>query len=143
MLRKSKLLAISMVPLLSLVLEYFAQDQRPCFEKAETQKELNECAGRDLQQAETELSRVYQKVLSKYAAYPDLLDRIKKAQDAWVSYRNAEVSAAFPDILRQEYGSSFEMCRLIYLKRLTLERTELLRMFVEASEEGDVCDLRP
>lgn len=112
--------------------------QSPCFEKARTQKELNECAAADLSQADAELNQVYQRVLSRHADEPDAVTRIRKAQRAWIAFRDAEMEALFPESKRAQRGSSFEMCRLFQLTKLTQERTSELKTMLER-REGDVC----
>lgn len=38
-----------------------------------------------------------------------------------------------------KYGSVYPMCAALFLKELTEERTEKLRVWLNGIEEGDVC----
>jgi len=46
----------------------------------------------------------------------------------------------FPGKNKQvEYGSIYPMCVSIYLKELTEDRTDKLRVWLNGIEEGDMC----
>ncbi len=110
----------------------------PCWQEARTQLAMNGCAAQDLREADAELNRTYEQVLSKCKDQPDKLARIREAERAWIVFRDAEAEALFPESLRSQFGSVFGMCRAIQLARLTSERTEQLKALVRY-KEGDVC----
>ena len=109
-----------------------------CWQEALTQLAMNGCAAQDLREADAELNRTYEQVLSKYKDQPDKVARIKEAERAWIVFRDAEAEALFPESQRSQSGSVFGMCRAIQLARLTSERTERLKALVRY-QEGDVC----
>jgi uncharacterized protein YecT (DUF1311 family) len=112
--------------------------QTECWHKASTQLAMNECAASDWKQADAELSITYQQVLSQYSNDPRRIAQIRKAEVAWLAFRDAEISALFPESSRSERGSASTMCRAMRLTRLTVERTKALKALIE-HKEGDVC----
>ncbi len=109
-----------------------------CF--SQTQVEMNEEAGNEYKKSDTELNTVYKKILTEYKSDPIFIDRLKKTQRIWISYRDAELEMKFPAKNKQlEYGSIYPMCASLFLKELTKERTEKLRIWLNGIEEGDLC----
>ena len=115
-----------------------ASSESPCFQRATTQLEMNQCAGEEFKEADSELNRIYQQVLSKYGEDADKVARIKEAEKAWVAFRDADIGVFFPESERAERGSAFLMCRTLHLARLTGERVRQLRALLE-HQEGDLC----
>ena len=112
--------------------------ESPCWQKAFTQLAMNECAKQDLREADAKLNSVYQQVLSKYANDANRIARIKKAQRAWIAFRDAEIEALFPGSEEPQHGSAWVMCRPLELAKLITERTKGLKPMLE-HREGDVC----
>jgi len=118
----------------------FGAKQNSCYHTANNQFELNQCAARELKEADDELNRVYREILKRNAKDPVFLDRLKAAQRAWISFRDAELEAIFPDPEKQvAYGSAYPMCYAHWMKKLTSQRTQQLRRWLVGTEEGDVC----
>jgi uncharacterized protein YecT (DUF1311 family) len=109
----------------------------PCMENAVTQYDMNSCAGKNLEDEDLELKKVYQQVLKKYASDATLVSKLKASQRAWIAFRDAEMDARFPN--PNGYGSVFPMCDADIKADLTKERTKQLRVWLEGIEEGDVC----
>jgi uncharacterized protein YecT (DUF1311 family) len=109
-----------------------------CWSQASTQLAMNECAADDLKHIDAELNTTYREVISKYSNDPGRITRIKKAETAWLAFRDSEVDVLFPESSRKERGSVFSMCRAMHLTRLTEERIKALRAMLQ-HEEGDVC----
>jgi uncharacterized protein YecT (DUF1311 family) len=115
-------------------------DQTECMETATTQLERNQCATSHLQAAEDELNRVYQAILSKYKDDREFLEKLRNAQRAWLTFRDAELEARFPfEDKQSHYGSGYPMCANLFLAQRTQERIKHLREWLEGTEEGDVC----
>ena len=125
--------------LLPLALE--AQEARAdCYDKAQTQLELNSCAGSEYAGVDAELNRVYKAVLEKYEGDAKFIAKLRDAQRAWLKYRDAEFEAKFPHGDETHYyGSVFPMCAAQYRAQLTSERIVKLREWLNGTEEGDVC----
>lgn len=108
-----------------------------------TQAQINACAGAAFGRADAELNRVWQAIQTKYADQPVFLARLKAAQRAWLSFRDAEMAARFPLAPGQqahvEYGSVFPMCESQLKATLTAQRTAQLKVWLDGVEEGDVC----
>jgi uncharacterized protein YecT (DUF1311 family) len=111
-----------------------------CFDKAVTQLDLNGCAGEQLAVADAELNRVYKAILEKYEADALFIEKLRAAQRAWLTFRDAEIEAKYPHAKEPHvYGSSIRMCDPLYRAQLTQERIKKLREWLDGSEEGDVC----
>jgi uncharacterized protein YecT (DUF1311 family) len=115
--------------------------QVDCMNSATTQTELNLCAGEKLRQADTELNSVYKQLLA--AAQKDRLAvaKIRTAQRAWLTFRDAQLEAVFPSKNKQvEYGSMYPMCDAGLATKMTLQRiSELSRMLRQWGKGGPGC----
>ncbi len=109
-----------------------------CF--SQTQHEMHKKASEEYKKADTELNNVYKKILTEYKADTNFIDRLIKAQCIWITHRDAELEMRFPAEDKQlEYGSVYPMCVSIFLKELTEERTEKLKIWLTGIEEGTIC----
>jgi|TARA_R110002110_G_scaffold89504_2_gene233092 uncharacterized protein YecT (DUF1311 family) len=101
---------------------------------------MNKDANFEYNEADTELNNVYQKLLSEYKSDSIFIDRLKKAQRIWLSYRDAELEMKFPAENKQlEYGNTYSMCVSIYLEELTEQRIEKLKDWLNGIDEGNIC----
>ena len=112
-----------------------AQDSakyRACNEKAVAQLELNACASDESYRVDTELNRVYRELLSKNRDDPAAVEKIKKAQRAWVAYRDAYLEAMFPaEDKLAEYGSMYGMEVDLLLAKLTRRQIDALKELMQ------------
>ena len=109
-----------------------------CF--SQTQHEMHKEASEAYKKSDIELNNVYQKILAEYTSDSIFIDRLKKTQRIWIIYRDSELEMKFPGKNKQvEYGSIYPMCVSIYLKELTEDRTDKLRVWLNGIEEGDMC----
>jgi len=101
-----------------------------CAQTAKTQMELNECAGKELQQAEARLAALLKRLN---------IDANSPEEKAWEAYRDAQLKAIYPPVAdeRAEYGSIYPMCLATLRKRLTESRIRDLKAL--ATSEGDAC----
>jgi uncharacterized protein YecT (DUF1311 family) len=107
---------------------------------AQTQADMNKEACDEYQKADVELNKSYQQILSGYKADAVFARKMKTSQRAWVTYRDAHLASLYPAANPQsEYGSVFSMCRCMALAKITKQRTEELRRWVDGVEEGDAC----
>jgi uncharacterized protein YecT (DUF1311 family) len=126
--------------LITLATPVYGARKNSCYDTAKNQFALNECAARELKAADDELNRVYKEILKRNAKDSVFLDRLKAAQRAWLSFRDAELEALFPDPEKQvAYGSAYPTCYANWKKKITVQRTQQLRRWLIATEEGDVC----
>ena len=111
----------------------------PCA-NARTQLELNECYCNQYKKADAEMNQVYQKLISTNTDNKLFIDKLRLAQRAWVSFRDAQLDAIYPvtDDPRAKYGSIYPMCYCMAQTELTVERTKQLQRMLK-SEEGDGC----
>ena len=110
----------------------FAQDSaeyRACSDKANTQAEMNACAGAEAKRVDAKLNSTYLALLAKAESQPDAVAKIKVAEKAWVAYRDAYIEATYPAKDKAtEYGS-------IYPLDVALLRAKLTQRQVSALED--------
>lgn len=121
-----------------------AQDaSENCWDTAVTQRDLADCAARDMDAAEMQMNTLYAIVLDKFRGDPKTLAKIRAAQQAWLAFREAHVAAIYPKAdtpdAQYEYGSSLSMCMASVAADLTGPRIAQLRDWVDGIEEGDIC----
>jgi uncharacterized protein YecT (DUF1311 family) len=108
-----------------------AQDSatyRACSKQANTQSEMNSCAGEEAKRVDEELNRVYKQLLSKVRGNPVATAKIRAAQRAWVTYRDAYIEARYPAKDKAvEYGSIFPLEVNLLTAKLTRQQTEALQ----------------
>ncbi|EOZ9371863.1 lysozyme inhibitor LprI family protein [Enterobacter hormaechei] len=107
-------------------------------DKATTQTELSACAAEQYQAADKKLNQTYQAAI-KRAAAPQR-DLLKKAQQAWISLRDADCAFIGSGT---EGGSVQPMIVNQCLTEKTAEREAFLATLMQC-EEGDLsCPLPP
>ena len=107
---------------------------------AQTQTELSEQTCATSQEADKELDQVYQQVMKASESEKRFTAALKKAQQAWVSFRDLHLASLYPAENKQmEYGSIYPMCYCLEKTRLTRERIAQLRQWLEGMPEGDPC----
>jgi uncharacterized protein YecT (DUF1311 family) len=103
-----------------------------CYDTAMTQASISDCAQAENQNPDKNLNMAYKAVMKKFDANKVFREKLKKAQRAWISYRDLELD------LVDAGGTVSSMCRSTRLTQLNKERTEYLKSLLE-KEEGDVC----
>lgn len=88
--------------------------------------------------ADAEMNAIYRQVLEMYKDEVEFLPSFRKAQRAWLAYRDAHLDSLYPGPAT-EYGSILPTCRCLTLTDLTRERTELLQKWIDGAQEGDAC----
>ena len=106
---------------------------------SQTQSEMNQDAYATFNIADKELNVVYNKILAAYKTDLIFIKSLKKAQRIWIKFRDAELEMKYPNYKKMHYGSSHPMCRASYLKEITEERTDKLKVWLNGIEEGDLC----
>lgn len=104
----------------------------------QTQMQLNKEACDDYKKADLEMNRAYQTILRDHRDEASFIPALRKAQGAWIRYRDAHLESLYPGDASQ-YGSINPMCRCLQLANITKERTKTLNQWVEGVEGGDVC----
>jgi uncharacterized protein YecT (DUF1311 family) len=106
---------------------------------AQTQYELNMEAKKKYEASNKELNEAYNKILREYKTDTSFTKNLKKAQRLWIQFRDAEMKVKFPDREAGSYGSVHPMCWSLYKEELTRERLNVLKTWLDGTEEGDVC----
>jgi uncharacterized protein YecT (DUF1311 family) len=103
-------------------------------ESAQTQLDLNACAGQAFAAADARLKGTYRTLRQRHADNPVFVAKLRAAQRAWVAFRDAELAAAFacagsdPKVC---WGSVYPMAYALYKAQLTDERTRRLEQLLE------------
>ena len=121
---------------------------RTCNEKAKTQAEMNACASDEAARVDTELNEVYHKLLSQAESQEDTVAKIKAAERAWISYRDAYMDAMYPAKDKQaEYGSIYPMEANLVRAKLTQRQItalkELLQQYSGEEQSGASATVKP
>lgn len=107
---------------------------------AQTQAEMNKKTCDAYAQTDAELNTVYQQVLRDYQADARFVEKMRAAQRAWITYRDAQLAALYPAADPQrEYGSAYAGCRCTTLAVATRKRIGELRQWTAGAAEGDAC----
>lgn len=136
-------LCAALVLCASLAILASAQRRRPkrdCYDAAQTQSAMNQCAAKELEQADAELNRVYRRLLDVNREDKLFVEKMTEAERAWIAFRDAQMDALYPPVEnpRADYGSVYPMCYGRAKAKLTRERTAQLRAMLDV-QEGDVC----
>ena len=95
------------------------------------QLELNACAFADFKKADAALHVIWKKLLAALDGDAGAIKQTRAAQRAWITFRDAEVTAHFPlegdEDPRVMYGSMYPMSMHGVMTALTEQRTEQLR----------------
>jgi uncharacterized protein YecT (DUF1311 family) len=105
---------------------------------AQTQAEMTAQACDAYTEVDEQLNSVYKQILREYQSDRNFTEKLKKAQRAWIAYRDAHLDAIYP-AGPSEYGSAHRMCRCMVLTEMTARRVEELRQWIDGLEEGDLC----
>lgn len=106
----------------------------------QTQTDLTAQACSGFEKADSELNRVYQRILATNAGDAAFVKALRAAQRAWIVFRDAHVQSIYPDPDPMAYGSVHPMCRCVILTELTIQRSKQLReLWIDGTVEGDVC----
>jgi uncharacterized protein YecT (DUF1311 family) len=101
--------------------------------------EINEDAHRQSDKADKELNRVYGQILIEYKTDTVFIKNLKIAQQQWIKFRDAEIDMMYPEREYGYYGSMYPMCRSLYEKELTDERTKKLKRWLKDDRQDNGC----
>jgi uncharacterized protein YecT (DUF1311 family) len=125
-------------------LPLFSQDSeqfKACNAKAQTQTDMNACAGAEANRIDAKLNALYRQLLSKAAGEQNAVAKIKASERAWIAYRDAYIDATYPATDKQSgYGSMYGMDVALLRAKLTqqhlAEMQELLKQYSGDSGAG-------
>jgi len=115
------LCCLSILMVFGVIFGQGTKKSEPC-SKAQTQAEMNICAGREYQAADAELNQVYRKLVAMLN--DEEKSQLKGAQNAWLKYRDANC-----EFVADQYkgGSIRPMIDGLCLAGVTRNRTAELR----------------
>lgn len=98
-----------------------------CDKRATTQADATVCASEEAARADAELNAVYEKLLSRARGQQKAVSKIREAQRAWVTFRDAYADAMFPlEDKQAKYGSVYPM--EVNLVRAKLTRAQIVAL---------------
>jgi uncharacterized protein YecT (DUF1311 family) len=105
---------------------------------AQTTVDMNECTGKMLEAADKDLNATYQAVLKKWADVPAVVSSVRSAQRAWITYRDADLSARFADAGdAATRGTAYPAARAMYQASLERERSARLCEYLRGASYGE------
>lgn len=104
----------------------------------QTQLEMNMEASAKCEKADSELNKVYQKILQVYKTDVVFVKSAREAQRQWLKYRDAQLKMKFPPY-QDAIGSVLPMCIASYKEELTKIRIEERKQWLNGALEGDAC----
>ncbi len=109
----------------------------PIHLQAQTQSEMTGDACDDAKGADAQLSQTYAQALAAHADDAVFVARLKAAEKAWTTFRDAEIQAVYPS-QDASNGSALPMCTCTERAQLTKERITQLQGWLKKNET-DVC----
>ncbi len=111
---------------------------------AQSQREMDEQADAGYQQADKKLNDTYQALLKQRKNDPLFIEKLKRAQKAWIAYRDAMVDLQYPVGAKanpqEVFGSIYPTCVSGAEENLTQTQTAMLSQWLpEHAAEGDAC----
>jgi uncharacterized protein YecT (DUF1311 family) len=110
---------------------------RLCF--CQTQTELNKNAAESYKIADKELNEVFMSILSDYKLDTVFTKNLIESEKIWIKFRDAEVKVKYPKREQGYYGTIHPVCVAMYLEKLTRDRINTLKIWIEGLPEGDNC----
>jgi uncharacterized protein YecT (DUF1311 family) len=107
-------------------------NSKVCELDASNQPELNICANRRLNHADSEMNQLYTEQMHYLSTKSK--KRLRDSQRAWVIYRDK--ACQYSSRPRQESGSIWPMENDLCLEELTLQRSKVLRNYIECRANG-------
>lgn len=96
------------------------------------QMQLNDCAGQTLNRADFEMNRLYKQQMDRLSEKNQA--RLQESQRAWITYRDK--TCLYETGPREESGSIWPMQDSICKATLTKQRNEVLKKYVECTQNG-------
>lgn len=106
----------------------------PCFEKAQTQAQLNACAADSLKRADNELNRLFKQMTDRLANDKKARQLLVEAQRKWIGFRDAECSF---QVMRSAGGSIQPMRQRMCQAAITQSRVVDFQKQLACSKDAD------
>jgi uncharacterized protein YecT (DUF1311 family) len=129
--RKASLLIVGLL----LACPALSQERLP---PERTQAGMNGAAAQRLESEERQMQKVFESLVARAGSNTAALEKLRQAQAAWESYRNAQLVVRWPCAEQGLCGSVYPMCFADLKAVLTRARTRELQSMLHA-EEGDAC----
>jgi uncharacterized protein YecT (DUF1311 family) len=116
----------------SLASAQFSQSFEKCSAVTQTQLDVNNCAGTELQRVKSELDARYAKLRAEIGGDKLGLKKLASMQTAWVGYRDSYLEAMYPaDNKMEQYGTIYPSAISLAEARLTLQQIVAIEAILE------------
>lgn len=105
----------------------------------QSQIEMNKEARATYEKTDNELNRVYKDVIEEYSGDAEFIKNLKASERLRIKFRDAEILLKYPENNDVRNGSVFPLCYYGYLTKLTQQRIDTLKVWLEGEPEGEVC----
>jgi uncharacterized protein YecT (DUF1311 family) len=103
---------------------------------AVTQLEMNQCAAQENKAADKELNKLYKQITARLKDNPEAKQLLVKAQQAWLSFRDAECSFSASGA---EGGSVYPLIYNDCITAQTKARVEAFKAYLQCKETDLGC----
>jgi uncharacterized protein YecT (DUF1311 family) len=132
---KSTWLAVPLILLSACLSLAQSKAYQACMDKAMAQSSMNACAGDENKRLQTEQDRVYQQLLKAVKSDSTATEKIKKAQDAWLAYKQAYLDARYPEADKATYGSIYPMDVNLLEAKMTRQHIADLKLLLKENSQ--------
>ena len=110
-----------------------------CFiSNAQTQFDLEQKTCNDYGLIDSELNKVYKRIISLHSVDSVFIKKLKYNQNNWIKLRDSDLSLYMLD--DYNYGTVYRICKCQFLIELTKQRIEFLKKWSEGySVDGWIC----
>ena len=125
----------SLVLLLGVSVNFISFAQEPEAKTCELdgdQHQLNMCSGERREQADMEMNTLYKEQIKYLRTAPK--KRLRDSQRSWIIYRDK--TCHYESGPREESGSIWPMENNLCLEKLTKQRIEILKSYIECRANG-------
>jgi len=100
--------------------------------------DLDNQSNNSAQNADKQLNEVISQIMTEYKSDTLFIKNLKTSQTIWETFREAELNMKFP-AYQNYYGSILPMCKSEYYTKLTNDRVQSLKVWLDGIPEGDGC----
>lgn len=137
---------ISIIPIV-LALSLFACNEDYSINKSiakideaeKSQVEMNLDAEASYSKTKMKLDSLHQRIEKEYQNDSVFMSQFFESKKMWEEYKKSQVLMKYPENDPTRNGSVFNTCYYSYLEKLTRQRMDVLKEWINGANEGDCC----
>lgn len=115
-----------------LFAQQHSNEYSKCIETANTQVQMNQCAGDELKRQDAAMNQDYQALLQAHDSDSLATQKLRAAQQAWLAFRDAHMEELFPAADKQaQYGSMYPVLFALEEASVTRQRASMLKQMLK------------